>query len=65
MTNISDIKDVLNRQVIVGDDHIFRSRDYDLDKCVIELGAIADGLNRTEMWALKCKPLHFMLCFNY
>lgn len=30
-------------------------REYDRDKCMIELGNILDGLNRTEMWALQCK----------
>lgn len=42
----------------IGDDSLLRGREYDRDKCLIELGAIADGLRQTEMWALQCK-------FNY
>lgn len=63
-TNIDDIKNVIHSQDI-SDDDIFRSRNYDLDKCVIELGGIADGLNRAEMWALKCNPLDLKLCLIY
>lgn len=50
--NLRDLKDVSQSRVI---DDAVRARDYDRDKCIIELGTIADGLNRTEMWAIKCK----------
>ena len=30
-----------------------RSREYDWEKCVVDLGGIADGLNRMEMWAMQ------------
>lgn len=30
-------------------------RTYDWNKCVVELGDIVDGLNRTEWWAMQCK----------
>lgn len=30
-------------------------RNYDWNKCIIELNAIADGWNRTELWAIRCK----------
>lgn len=32
-----------------------RERTYDWNECVTELRAIADGLDRTEWWAIRCK----------
>lgn len=34
-------------------EHALRARDYDWDQCVVDVGTIADGLNRTEMWAIQ------------
>lgn len=50
---MDDFDDVSRSRI--REDGIFRGREYDRDKCWTELGAIADGLNQTEMWALNCK----------
>lgn len=47
-----DLDDV-SQSRLTGD--VFRARDYDRGKCVIDLGNIADGLLQMEMWAIKCK----------
>lgn len=52
-TNLDDFEEVSSSRLT--SDDMLREREYDRDKCVIELGTIADGLNRTEMWAMKCK----------
>lgn len=53
--NLDDFEEV-SRSRLTSDD-MLREREYDRDKCVIELGTIVDGLNRTEMWAMKCKRI--------
>lgn len=58
--NISDLEDVPQSRIT---GNVLYVRDYDQGKCVLDLGAIADGLSRTEMWALKCKYCIYVRSF--
>lgn len=62
-TNLNDFEEV-SRSRLTSDD-ILREREYDQNKCVIELGTIADGLNGTEMWAMKCKIIFLSQFFSW
>lgn len=52
-TNLDALEFVTRSRVAGDDDATPHSREYDWDKCVVELGSIGDGLNRTEMWAMQ------------
>lgn len=51
-TNLNNL-DVVLRDRVTSDDGTLRNRKYDWATCMNELGNIADGLNRTEMWAMQ------------
>lgn len=51
-TNFDSLRSV-ERSQATNEDQMLREREYDWDKCMIDLGSIADGLNRTEMWAMQ------------
>lgn len=53
-TNVDSLHSV-SRSRATDEDHMLRNRAYDWDKCVRDVGSIADGLNRTEMWAMQGK----------
>lgn len=50
--NLDDVNWV-TRSRVAGDGATLRNREYDWEKCVADMGGIADGLNRTEMWAMQ------------
>lgn len=52
-TNLDALEFVTRSRVVGDGEGMPHSRDYDWDKCVVELGSIGDGLNRTEMWAMQ------------
>lgn len=60
--NFNDFKDISRNRVRANETS--RGRDYDRDKCMIELGNIADGLSQAEMWALKCNYRGFTTLKN-
>lgn len=69
LTSITDFDDVTQSQLI-DDNAALQGQRYDSNKCVVELGAIVDGLSRTEWWALQCKHLqqriqiHLKFCIH-
>lgn len=59
-TNLDDF-DFVSQNRVTDDGETLRNREYDWEKCVAELGDIADGLNRTEMWAIQSEYLRSQL----
>lgn len=59
--NLTDFDDITESR-LTGDNETHSGRNYNWNKCAIEIGSIAAGLRQTEWWAMQCK--YFFLVYR-